>query len=487
MTSGYLVQSGKHAVPGTGGDAARAWLDRLMTLVETYSGVDVQLTPYADPDVQTLQDNKLSWSATLPAQMRQRVALTLPGRVLRSTVAWPPSDAITSATLGTLVDQGVRTVVVDAASVTPRDGAATGVPTGVAHLSRHSKTVAGALTDAAVERAAAVVLTRAGGSGAVAATTVPGTAQLPQLVAQVAMRSVQQPDTQHSLVITPPRYVDADPDTAARAIRDTSATPFAAPATLSAATTGRLPRKHSQPATSVHVNGLPLAVVSVAGAVRAALPKIDALLSGDTGAAVQLIAGLPIALQRTESAAWVADPTAGRSYAAQLLKATDTVTDGVDIVRPSTGSYTLGSSTSPLPIAVRNALPYPVHVRLHVTTFNGAPGFTAGPIGTQTIAARDQRTIKVPARIDRSGRIRLRVQLTTSDGRNIGESVPLSVNSTALGVIGVVITVVAGGFLLLALLLRLVRQLRARRRKRLLPAQARGRAQPVGAGRDAGA
>ncbi len=476
MASGYVVRTGTHSVPGTGQEVARGWLDRLTTLLETHSAVDVQLTPYADPDVQSLHQHKLSWSAALPTQMRRRVALALPGRTLQSSVAWPPSGAVSASTLGTLVDQGVRTVVVSAASVTPRDGGTSGVPVGVARLVRHSKNVAAALTDATVQRDVASLLT----AGAA------GTTALPQLVAQVAVRSAEQPDVQHSLVITPPRYVDADPAVAARAIRDTSATPFAKPATLAAATTARLPRKHSHLATSVRVAGLPGDVVDAAMSVHAAAPKISALLAGDTGAAPQVVANVPIALQRAESAAWTADPKLGRSFAAGLKKQTDALTNGVDIVRPSTGSYTLGSSTSPLPVAVRNTLPYVVHVRLQVTTINNAPGFTARPVATQTIAAGDQRTIKLPARIDRSGSIRLRVQLTTADGQDIGAAVPLAVDSTALGVVGVVIMIVAGGFLLLALVLRLVRRVRARRRKRAALPRPRHSAQPVGAAPDAG-
>jgi hypothetical protein len=483
MTSGYVVRTGTRSVTGTGQDLARAWLDRLTTLLETHSAVDVQLTPYADPDVQSLRQHKLSWSAALPTQMRRRVGLALPGRTLQSSVAWPPSGAVSASTLGTLVDQGVRTVIVSAASVTPRDGGTSGVPVGVARVVRHAKNVTAALTDATVERDVASLLAASTGSDQAGAA---GTTALPKLVAQVAIRSAEQPDVQHSLVITPPRYVDADPAVAARAIRDTSATPFAKAATLAAATTARLPRKHSHLATSVRVAGLPGDVVDAAMSVRAAAPKISALLAGDTGAAPQVVANMPIALQRAESAAWTADPKLGRSFTAGLEKQTDALTNGVDIVRPSTGSYTLGSSTSPLPVAVRNTLPYVVHVRLRVTTINNAPGFTARPVATQTIAAGDQRTIKLPARIDRSGSIRLRVQLTTGDGQDIGAAVPLAVDSTALGVVGVVIMIVAGGFLLLALMLRLVRRVRARRRKRAAQPRPRHSAQPVGATPDAG-
>jgi hypothetical protein len=47
---------------------------------------------------------------------------------------------------------------------------------------------------------------------------------------------------------------------------------------------------------------------------------------------------------------------------------------------------------------------------------------------------------------------------------SLGASVPLTIRSTALGRIGVIITIAAGVVLALALLVRAVRQLRKRRR-----------------------
>ncbi|WP_375490630.1 DUF6049 family protein [uncultured Jatrophihabitans sp.] len=488
MQSPYFVRSGNRTVPEPGRGVARVWLDDLTTLLETRSAVDVQLTPYADPDVQSLHAHPHSWTAALPATMRQRVSLALPGRKLQSQIAWPPSGSVSSGTLGDLVDQGVRTVVVSSSSVSPQTGDSTNPPVGVARVIKHNHTVAAALTDAAVEHYAAAAVTQPSNSDDTgAATAVPATAELPQLVSEVSLHATPNKSVAHSLVITPPRYVDPDPAAAVRAIRDTSAAPFARAMPLSGITAAtKLPRKHSHLPSTVRVPGLPSAVLTDATTTAANLPKIGALLDPRDSAAAELVAGLPVALQRSESAAWVSSAAAGRSYAHALRSGTDTLVNGVDIRKPASGSYTLGSSNSPLPIAVRNNLPYSVRIGLQVTTVNGAPGITVRPTGTQVIAAHDQRTIRLPARVERTGRIRLRVQLTTSRGQSLGEPVPLSVDSTALGVVGVVITIVAGAVLLIALLLRLRRRLRELRARRngTRPAP---RTQPVGAMTDGGA
>jgi hypothetical protein len=74
----------------------------------------------------------------------------------------------------------------------------------------------------------------------------------------------------------------------------------------------------------------------------------------------------------------------------------------------------------------------------------------------------------VPTHVDRVGLIPIAVSLRTPDGLKLGKSMPLTIRSTALGTIGVVITIVAGCVLALALIIRFTRRMRAR-----------GRAQPT--------
>jgi hypothetical protein len=59
--------------------------------------------------------------------------------------------------------------------------------------------------------------------------------------------------------------------------------------------------------------------------------------------------------------------------------------------------------------------------------------------------------------------------LWTPDGVRLGEPVQLTVRSTALGAIGVIITIGAGAVLLLALLIRFGRQLHRRQHRERAP------------------
>jgi len=58
--------------------------------------------------------------------------------------------------------------------------------------------------------------------------------------------------------------------------------------------------------------------------------------------------------------------------------------------------------------------------------------------------------------------IKIAVTVRTPDGLKLGRSMQLTVRSTALGTIGVVITIVAGCVLALALLVRFTRRMRGR-------------------------
>jgi uncharacterized protein DUF6049 len=460
-TGKYVVQSGSHTVPGRGQQPALAWLDRLHAVLSADPDLQVELTPYADPDIESLTQNGLGWTTALPADMAARVSQALPGLSLDSTVAWPASGAISARTLQTLVSGGVSTVVLNSGAVTPRT-AAGAVPAGLARLESGGSDLAVALTAPAVQQDVAKVVTR-GGAGAGA---------LPRLVAELAVRSAQQAGVEHVAVLTPPRYVDPTVASAVQAIKDTSTSMFSRPISLRSAVSGDLlPTGRSGlarlPASAAT---LPSSTLDTATHVTDAIPAISALLEPQQGqtdpAALKVVTELPVAVQRAESSAWreKSDAAAASRYADQLENNLDGITSGVHIVRPSSGAYTLASSSSPLPITVSNEHPYPVTVQLKVSTaVNGLPGFTTRDIGVQRVDGDQKRTLNVPTQTERSGRIRVEAVLLTPNNFPLGDPVQLTIRSTALGAIGVVITVVAGVVLALALLVRLGRRLRKRR------------------------
>jgi hypothetical protein len=300
-----------------------------------------------------------------------------------------------------------------------------------------------------------------------------GTGALPNLLAEMAVRVAEDPTATHSVVLAPPRWVDAVPDIAARVIAETTTAFWTTPVAVTGARVadGSLaPRALTSP--PANAPRLPAPVVSAARTVADGQPSLASLL----GAHNPLVTQLPLALQRIESAAWVQDAATASALATQLGNVVTDTERGVFIVKPSSGTYTLASTSAPLPLTVENDLPYPVTVRVHVSTVNGLPGFRADDV-VQSIDAHSKTPIQhLRATLVRNGRIQVEAVLTTSTGAVIGTPVVLSVRSTSLGLIGFVITIVSGAVLVVALLRRFWQRYRRRGTPPTVPDQ------PIAAG-----
>lgn len=459
MSAGkYSIRAlaGSPTSPGTGQQPATDWLARLTSLLETRTNLEVALTPYADPDVQSLDRDDLTWTTELPPAMNTRVTAALAGRQLQTDVAWPPSGAVGARTLNALAASGASTLILDSASVSP--SSADGIPVSVSRLATTNGPVAAALTAPALQKLVSAVVAL-GGSGLAA---------LPDLTAELAIRAVQRPASPKFAVLTPGRYVDPSPDVAIRTIEDTSTSPFSVPAALRSALAD-LPHPGSRlRAVPAAAESLPPIIGTLTADATAALPALTALLANSRDAR-SLLGALPQAAQRLTSAAWRPaagpfGPGIGEPYAQALTDRITALMTGVHIVLPSSGSYTLASSNSQLPITVENTLQYTVRIEVQVSTRQSLPGFT-GKVVPKEIAPNSKQTIQIPTRVERSGRIPVQAQLSTPNGVALGKPVNLFVHSTVFGVIGVVITVIAGVVLILALLLRFARRVRKRRRQ----------------------
>lgn len=457
-TGRYTVQRGTRTVPGTGQDAATQWLDRLHNVLTDDPQVQLDLTPYADPDIGSLTRRHLTWATALPPTMSARVGAALEGRSLDSDIAWPASGSINTPTLRTLATFGVSTVVLDN-HVVAGAAPAGAVPRSLGTLKTPSGSVTAALTSATVQS----FVRRAVSLGGT------GTATLPSLVAELAVRAAQSPDTAPVAVLTPPRYVDPSVDNAVRAIRDTSTSPFTEPIALRDA--AGADNRPSVPSRLAHPfrrgSGLPVTALDTATSSTARLSALNTLLAASDDAQT-LLTDLPLAVQRLESSAWrygstQGGPELGTRVADAFTTRVDDVMAGVHIVQPSSGSYTLASGDSPLPITVQNDLGFAVEIQIDVNTVGNLPGLTTRELKQQVLQPHSKQTLHLPTRVERSGRFPVIAQLKTPDGAPLGAPVTLYVHSTALGTVGVVITIVAGAVLALALLLRIISRLRARR------------------------
>jgi hypothetical protein len=462
----YQVSAGTKTVPGIGKDAATAWLDRLHTVLMSDPGVHVQLTPYGDPDLAGAAARRLAVDWAVPASMSEHVSDALAGRPLDSTLAWPRSGVIGPRALHHLATDGVSTVIVNSSAVTPHP-AKGAVPAGLARLHAGGYDIAAVVTTPALEKYAAAAIAPSGS----------GSTVLPQLLAELAVRPAQEvaerTNVETYAAITAPRYVDPDVAAAVATITATSTSVFAKPIALADAVTGTLLPTGLSSLQQVFPSTLPPSTALDAARLAAnELPAIGSLLdqAHDT-AARAFVQSLPLAVQRAESSAWGEAEFAGPAtrFAASLASTIDGITSGVRIVRPSSGSYTLASNSSPLPITVDNELPYPVRIRIRIEVPNSVAGFSWTPVATQAVDTKQKKTINIPTSFVRSGRIKIFAVLTTPDGAQLGMAQELTVRDASLGFIGVIITIVAGVVLVLALVVRFARRLRHRRAAVPLP------------------
>jgi Family of unknown function (DUF6049) len=450
MESGYKIVVGRTVVTGSGGPAARAWLDRLKRVAARN---DVSLTGYADPDVDAIANAGLSWSPTLDPQVAARVTAVL-GQV-GSDVAWPVNEVLNDRGLDSVVGNGASLVLLRD-TVLQRGAGQAHTPDALAPLPSFGGGARALVTSTPLQRSVKSAL--APGAEAYHNPT------LTVLLSQLAIRAAADSSQQHFVVLAPPRIVNTDPDLARQVIRATSQeswaqpiTPNQAVRTFTAVDHGALKTIADSTRTTRNRMRAVSRVISNVDSFRDCLSNADA---------ATLLGGYASAIQRAQSSAWRSHPASGRLYVARLAVRIDTLRAGVHLVQPRNAQYTLASSDAPLYVTVENTLPTPVHIRIKVTPGLGVQGFTTERIGVQTIPAANgkaasRKTVKVPAHVERSGRFQITVTLQTPSGDPLGRSVPLRVHSTALGAVALWITGSALIILVLAILMRIIRRLRS--------------------------
>jgi uncharacterized membrane protein (UPF0136 family) len=245
-------------------------------------------------------------------------------------------------------------------------------------------------------------------------------------------------------------------------ITATTQSSWAKPITALSAAATIAPTDHGAPIAPVssQYGGSPT-LIAQAGTTRALVAGLDSALAPSDAAT--LLGGYPVAFQLAQSAGWATNAKAATAFATALSAQVTGLTGQVVIAPPANGSYSLASSNSPLLVTVVNNLSVPVTVQLSMSTVGGLPGFRADSSGPQLIAANSRRTLKVQAHVARSGHFKVQAQLTMPSGTAFGAPVPLSIYSSALGTVGVIITIVAAAVLILALIVRFTRRFRHHR------------------------
>jgi len=459
MTAGYVVNDGPDlgtatpTRPGTGQDAATAWLDRLRALAQRLC---VTPTVYAQADldaVARIGDPGLAAAATTAgADIVDRIL----GVSATRGVTLLGDGPLTAAAVTLLAGQGETVVVAPAALAA--DDTATADLTPV----RYGPRIVAAPFDPAVSAA----LAAAGASPATPAylddsLTIPlrrdsAVARRESALGAVLWRALH-PDTEpRSQIVVPPPTWSPRPDdaravltAAASAIRAGLATPRPVPVLVGQARTVGATDRSADPGRAADPGRIDDDIVSGMAAAVGRIWGLTAALGEDvrTGlTGMQYTAPLREDLLRGLSQAV---PPADRNDAAgrRLDRVTRTVDDlfrGVTVIDPG-GSYTLATERSPLPLALRNDLPLPIRVRLGI---DAPPGMEVTDLGVIELPP-GYLPVRVPIEVHFTQRVAVDVGLRTADGLPLGEPVRLSVHSNAYGKWLFILTLSAGAVLVL--------------------------------------
>lgn len=464
MTGGYVVNDGPDAGlgtptrPGTGQQAAIAWLNRLKLLAQRMC---VAPTTYAQADLGALQRVGDPGLSTIATKTAGDVVDQILGITATRGATLIGEGPLTGSTVALLSAQG-PTVAIGAADCAAQD-ASTGAPV-TADLTpvRYTPQVVGAPFDPSVGAALSAI-----GTDPVVPTYLDSSLDIPvKHDSPVARRQDALgallwrgllPDAQpRTQILMPPPVWSPQPDDAqavmtavATAIRSGLAAPRPLAAVINQGNALPLEPLHAAPADGVGgARGrFDDSVISSVASATGRLWGLTAALTTDvrtglTGA--QYTAPLREDVLRALSQS--VPPDARNGLAQQRLAiVADTVNDlfgAVTIVNPG-GSYTLATERSPLPLALRNDLPVPIRVRLDV---DAPPGMTVTDLGVIELPP-GYLPLHVPIEVHFTQRVAVDIALRTADGLPLGEPVRLSVHSNAYGKVLFFITLSAGAVL----------------------------------------
>lgn len=459
MSAGYqVVAADGSRTPGRGAETAAAWLAAFAAAAR---GGCVLALPFADADTVALTRGGLAGAAADAVTAgRTIVADLLRTPVLEST-AWPADGLLDEATLRTLTDAGVRSVVLSADGV---DRAARATPGGVVPLTGPAVGLVGdaLLTLAAGGDTDQVVVVDARG-GAARPGPAGGALTTQDLLGTVAFRAARSAGT--PLLVAPPHQWAAD-GAAARALLDglgslTSAGVLDARRLTDVVATGA-PADAAERALvyplSTGSREVPASTVASIGRTLADIADlrssvVDDDLGVDPDDVFEPLLGGAV---RPASAAWRGVPadavTAATATATRIAQLRGTV-----MVLEPPSPFSLATSDSPLLLTVANGLPVTMRVRVELASTSG---LRVAPIPPVDVPPLGRRQIQASAEVLRSGVFTVDAAVLTQDGGRLGPPSRLQVRSTAYGTITLWLTGSAGVLLVVLAARRVLRRVR---------------------------
>jgi hypothetical protein len=444
----YQVADGKHTKDGTGAATAAAWLDHLRAAV-TATGSALVATPYGDADLVALERAGLDKEMAIARSTGQSTLSDSLAPPTLPDLVWPVDGQIDDATLDDLATDLTTTVVLNGRTLQPQDPNALAGPR--ADLQTPSGAVRALLTDPTIDDLIADPSSVTGGTRAAEQ----------RFLAETMLITEQRPGSGSSLVVAPPRHVEADAYLAAL-LSDTGAVPWLEPVNagvIAAQAPDSIARQQLVYAPSARSAELPTHVLAAITPLRDGLSAFNSILGPTT--TDPFIAQANQALLRAESSTWREHPPRATAIIDAVRAQLQSRTSKVFISKP--GLITLTSRKQKIPLTVVNELPEPVTVQVDLHAVNAAR-LTVTPIPPFTVDGKGSRhEVVIEVEATTGGRFEVQARLTTADNQPIGQSVTFALNSTAYGAVALTIAGGAAGLLFLLSGIRIYRRVRQRR------------------------
>jgi len=457
MTARYRVggtATCSGASPRPASRAAQSWLAGVQSATARQ---DFFVTPYADVDVAALAHRGLNTELAdafadgravagakgMLGQVQRTTADPGDGRDVTGPIAWPANGIADYGVLESLAapPNNVGTVILNSTMMPPSPPVSytpTAVTTTPDGLGSQLNVL---LADDGIKQ----ILADPPGSLPGLGTASPAAAAFAReqwFLAETAMIAAEAPRTARAVVVAPPRRWDPGTALASALLNETTGTPWLRPASLASLVatphpTGQVSRQD------------PRQLLVSRDELRLSLLRQVQRVQGQIGLLTSILVHpgpryLSMAMAAVESTAWSEIP-GGRRTAKQLLHGISVYVAAqqrqVTIVDPL--RVTLGGKSGEVPVLIANHLRQSVRVELRVAPSPGR--ITIGKLTRLvTVAAGQQRTIKIPVRAAEAGTSVLTLWLTTPTGQPLpASSARLTVEATHFGTMAIVIIGIA--------------------------------------------
>ena len=429
--------------------AASAWLAELKTVT---AGRPLTVTPYGDPNVVALTATghgadvrrSFEFGQNLAGQILNRNVSPSPSSGDQGTVAqaagiaWPAGGVPGYGTLETLANvDGVNTLVLSSAAF---PGAQTSV----------LKTLDGGGSYMTAMLASQSLTQLLGSPGA---TAGPAFATAQQFLAETALLAQRVPS--QPIVVAPPQRWDPSAGLAADLLADTATAPWLSPVSLTSLTSAKgIPSVPTQDWPTGSLGPSPVSgpyeqhEIRVLDRGLTQLQSIRARPNND----------LYLAISAVESSAWPG--TSQDIVQAMLATMSDRITfeqQGVKVIAEK--RITLGGLKGSVPVSVDNSLGYAVKVQLQLQ-YSQASGTRITPVahGLITVPPHTAQTVRLRVQAAKVGSTTVTLLLASPDGQLLSSSQRVTIQTTRVGVLGIIICAAALGVFLIASAARALRR-----------------------------